>query len=261
MLGARPPAAGRERADCRCGRPRHRGRRAGARRPAAVRELGDGRLRRACGRSAGNLAHRRRVGRGHGRSAGSSRPAVRVAISTGAVVPEGADAVVPIENVSKPDNTSGDLWSRSSRARTSALAAATSPRARSWFPPVSGSPPRGWPPPRLRALPSSRACAARASPCSPRAASSSIPAGRSGPGQIYETNSLMLSAALTAAGAEVVAQRPVADDEEALRAGARASGSRPTSSSRRAACRSASTTSSARSSGSSASRRSSGAWR
>jgi molybdopterin molybdotransferase len=43
------------------------------------------------------------------------------------------------------------------------------------------------------------------------------PGGSLQPGQIYETNSLMLSTALTAAGAEVVAQRPVADDEEALR--------------------------------------------
>jgi hypothetical protein len=43
------------------------------------------------------------------------------------------------------------------------------------------------------------------------------PGGSLRPGQIYETNSLMLSAALTATGAEVVAERPVADDEEALR--------------------------------------------
>jgi molybdopterin molybdotransferase len=43
------------------------------------------------------------------------------------------------------------------------------------------------------------------------------PGGSLQPGQIYETNSLMLSAALAAAGAEVVTQRPVADDEEALR--------------------------------------------
>jgi molybdopterin molybdotransferase len=37
------------------------------------------------------------------------------------------------------------------------------------------------------------------------------------PGQIYETNSLMLSTALAAAGADVVLQPPVADDEEGLR--------------------------------------------
>src|SRR6185437_2625486 len=37
------------------------------------------------------------------------------------------------------------------------------------------------------------------------------------PGQIYETNSLMLSAALAAAGAEILTGPPVADDESALR--------------------------------------------
>ncbi len=44
------------------------------------------------------------------------------------------------------------------------------------------------------------------------------PGGSLGPGQIYETNSLMLAAALAAAGADVVAQPSVADDEDALRA-------------------------------------------
>jgi molybdopterin molybdotransferase len=44
------------------------------------------------------------------------------------------------------------------------------------------------------------------------------PGGPLGPGQIYETNSLMLSTALTASGAEVAAQPPVADDEGATRA-------------------------------------------
>jgi molybdopterin molybdotransferase len=37
------------------------------------------------------------------------------------------------------------------------------------------------------------------------------------PGQIYETNGLMLSSALSATRAEVVAELPVADEEEALR--------------------------------------------
>jgi molybdopterin molybdotransferase len=43
------------------------------------------------------------------------------------------------------------------------------------------------------------------------------PGGSLRPGQIYETNSLMLSTALAAAGAEIALQPPVADDEEALR--------------------------------------------
>jgi molybdopterin molybdotransferase len=38
------------------------------------------------------------------------------------------------------------------------------------------------------------------------------------PGQIYETNGLMLSSALVAAGARAVAEPPVADDEQLLRA-------------------------------------------
>src|SRR6185312_9344855 len=37
------------------------------------------------------------------------------------------------------------------------------------------------------------------------------------PGQIYETNGLMLSSALTAAGAEVLPEPPVSDDLQALR--------------------------------------------
>jgi len=43
------------------------------------------------------------------------------------------------------------------------------------------------------------------------------PGGTLGLGQIYETNSLMLSASLESAGAEVLSQPPVADDETALR--------------------------------------------
>jgi molybdopterin molybdotransferase len=43
------------------------------------------------------------------------------------------------------------------------------------------------------------------------------PGGSLRPGQIYETNGLMLSAAVAPVGAEVVLQPPVADDEEALR--------------------------------------------
>jgi molybdopterin molybdotransferase len=43
------------------------------------------------------------------------------------------------------------------------------------------------------------------------------PGGSLRPGQIYETNSLMLSTAAAGVGAEVVLQPSVADDEEALR--------------------------------------------
>jgi molybdopterin molybdotransferase len=43
------------------------------------------------------------------------------------------------------------------------------------------------------------------------------PGGTLRPGQIYETNGLMLSSALAAAGAEVGVEPPVADDEQLLR--------------------------------------------
>jgi len=43
------------------------------------------------------------------------------------------------------------------------------------------------------------------------------PGGALGPGQIYETNGLMLAASLAAAGADVLLEPPVADEEAALR--------------------------------------------
>ena len=69
-------------------------------------------------------------------------------------------------------------------------------------------------------------------------------ARRSSPGQIYESNGIMLAAALEAAGAVVERLAPAEDTE--ARIGRRSPGrSRPTSSSPRAASRSARTTSSA----------------
>jgi molybdopterin molybdotransferase len=43
------------------------------------------------------------------------------------------------------------------------------------------------------------------------------PGGDLGPGQIYETNTLMLAAALAASGAEILLEGPAADDEAELR--------------------------------------------
>ena len=80
-----------------------------------------------------------------GRPGGSarSRPGQAMAIATGGVVPDGADAVVPIEEVEERDGVvvvPGGVR----RARTCAPAAATSARAISSSPPASGSAPRTW---------------------------------------------------------------------------------------------------------------------
>ncbi|HEY2742461.1 MAG TPA: gephyrin-like molybdotransferase Glp [Gaiellaceae bacterium] len=139
-----------------------------------------------------------------------------VAISTGAVVPEGADAVVPIENVSKRDNTVDVAGSYEPGAHVR---------------PRGGDVATGevvvpagvtLTPARLAAAAASGvaelSCVRRPRVTVLATGSELVdPGGPLQPGQIYETNSLMLSAALTAAGAEVVTQRPVVDDEEALR--------------------------------------------
>ena len=89
--------------DARCGAGAGR---AGERRrrPAAVPELGDGRLRGSLGGHAGNAArrlpHRSRAPRPRPLEAGEA-----MAIATGGVVPDGADAVIPHEYVVESDNS------------------------------------------------------------------------------------------------------------------------------------------------------------
>jgi molybdopterin molybdotransferase len=153
----------------------------------------------------------------------AGRPAARplergeaMGIATGGVVPEGADAVIPIEAVVEKDNkivveavavganvrpVAGDVRAGEevltaglvlSAARIGALAAAgvaaVSCRRR----------------PRVAVLSTGTELRPPGEPL--------------GPGQIYEANSLMLAAALDAAGAEVERLEPVADDPSAHRA-------------------------------------------
>lgn len=143
-------------------------------------------------------------------------PGCAVVISTGAVVPEGADAVVPLERVVRNDN---DVE----------ISQAVQPGAH--IRPRGGDAAAGEVvvPAGVR-LTAGRLAAAATSgaaelPCARRPRVSVLatgselvdPGGALRPGQIYETNSLMLSSELAAAGAEVVTEVPVADDEPALR--------------------------------------------
>jgi len=142
-------------------------------------------------------------------------PGSAAAISTGAVVPDGADCVIPIENVVVTDN------------RVEIPAAAPGANVR----------PRGGDiaagdvvvPARVR-LTAARIAAAAATgiavlPCARRPRVSVLATGSElvapgedlRDGQIYESNTVMLASALAGAGAEVETEAPAADDERALR--------------------------------------------
>jgi molybdopterin molybdotransferase len=154
----------------------------------------------------------------------AGRPATRaleageaMAIATGGVVPEGADAVIPVEYVVEHDNSI-------ETKETVAAGAHVRPRggdlAAGDVVVPAGTVLR---PTELGALAAAGlaevTCAAR-----PRAAvvatgSELRRAGeRLGPGEIYEANGIMLGAALASAGAEVLPLASVADDEQAHRA-------------------------------------------
>jgi molybdopterin molybdotransferase len=139
-----------------------------------------------------------------------------VAISTGAVVPDGADAVVRVEDVVQSENTVE-------------VSSAVEPGAH--VRPRGGDVSAGeavvpagaaFTPARLAAA---AAAGAAVVSCRRRPRVSVVATGSElvapgeelRPGQIYEANGLMLGAALAAAGAQVVAEPPAVDDESVLR--------------------------------------------
>jgi molybdopterin molybdotransferase len=139
-----------------------------------------------------------------------------VAISTGAVVPEGADAVAPVEVVVTQDNAIE--ISRRLEVGASIRLRGGDVRAGDVVAPAG-----------TRLTPASIAGLAAAGvasvPCARRPRVAILATGSelvsSGeplePGQIYEANALMLAAALAVAGAEIVSAPSVSDDKVSLR--------------------------------------------
>jgi molybdopterin molybdotransferase len=147
---------------------------------------------------------------------GMVEPGCAVTISTGAVVPTEADAVVPIEIVVRRDNTVEVAQSVETgahvRPRGGDVAAGE----------VVVSAGVRLTPGRLAASGASGVaelrCARRPTVAVLATGSELVDPGEAlRLGQIYETNGLMLSSALSAAGAKVLPEPPVADDEQALR--------------------------------------------
>ena len=148
--------------------------------------------------------------------AGTLGPGEAVAISTGAVVPEGADAVAPVEIVVKSDNKVE--IERQLEAGASVRPRGGDTRAGDVVVPADT---RLWP----AALAGIAAAGVASVSCArrPRVAILAtgselvLPGEPLEPGQIYESNTLMLAAALAVAGAEIVSAPAVPDDEASLR--------------------------------------------
>ena len=149
-------------------------------------------------------------------AAGSLEPGQAMGIATGGVVPDGADAVIPIEYVADNDNevevqraaeTGDHIRPRGGDIRAGEVVAEAGTTLT---------------PARLGAL---AAAGIAEVLCVRRPRAAVVPTGTElrrpgealGPGQIYESNGLILTAQLQAAGAEVVVDPAVGDDEEAHR--------------------------------------------
>jgi molybdopterin molybdotransferase len=148
--------------------------------------------------------------------AGRLEPGTAVVISTGAVVPEDADCVVPVEDVVKQANKVGISGAvpvgANVRSRAGDVAAGD----------VVLSVGTRLTPARIAAA---AAAGVATMSCGrvPRVAVLATgselvaPGGPLGPGEIYEANGFMLASALETAGAAVSTQPAAADDEGALR--------------------------------------------
>jgi len=136
-----------------------------------------------------------------------------IAISTGAVVPEGADAVVPVERTSGEVEVEGvrpgeNVRPQGGDARTGDVIVERGDVLR---------------PPQLGALAAAGVVlvrCARTPRVSVLATGSELraPGEQLAPGEIYESNSVLLAAQLDSAGAEVTVLHSVGDDERATRA-------------------------------------------
>ncbi len=144
------------------------------------------------------------------------QPGESMAIATGGVVPEGADAVIPHEYVVSCDNTievpepvptGANVRPRGGDVATGAVVAEAGARLG---------------PAQIGALAAAGVAEVRCARV-PRVAVLTTgtelrsPGEPLGPGEIYEANGVMLAARLAAAGAEVERLSPVADDESAHR--------------------------------------------